>query len=297
MTGQKKLGLTNLYTLLINITQRINMNINILNTYAYFFQAWQGYNGNVYFEPISIAGMPNDVLMPPKSGKSRCSQANDRVNRTVPGQKRPMTEPDRSDSNSINSSLSRTTGNSNKSKSKSRPSTRQNALLDKRSVLSRYNTSLDEDITWIETTENTGSLAVRPKSDNIIDYKMRHDQMYNRDRICKGSVAHKQYIAKLQGQKPALRISGGKYSTPTSASPLLRTQTQYSLSNNRRTTNSPDPYAAQLPPLEQLRNSVCHIDSHDKQMYGRQRPVTDDIKPFIKYSPEIKIKQPTVNYV
>lgn len=256
------------------------------------FQAWQGYNGNVYFEPISIAGMPNDVLMPPKSGKSRVGQVSG--NRTSPGQKRPMTEPDRSDSNS---SLSRTTGNSNKSKPKSRPSTRQNALLDKRTVLNRYNTSLDEDITWIETTENTGSLAVRPKSDNIVDYKMRHDQMYNKDRICKGSVAHKQYIAKLQGQKPSLRISGGKYSTPTSASPLLRTQTQYSLSNNRRTTNSPDPYAAQLPPLEQLRNSVYHVDNHDKPTYGRSRTITDDIKPFIKYSPEIKIKQPTVNYV
>ncbi|VDI24428.1 Hypothetical predicted protein [Mytilus galloprovincialis] len=259
-------------------------------------KAWQGYNGNVYFEPISIAGMPNDVLMP-KSGKSRGSHVNDQINRMTPGHKRPMTEPNRSPDSSSNSrSISRNTGKSNNSKN--RPSTRQMALLDKRTVLNRFNTSLDDDITLIETTETTGSLAVRPKSDNIVDYKTRHDQMYNRDRICKGSVAHKQYIAKMQGHRPTLKVSGGKYSTPAVTSPLLRTQTQYSLSNNRLTTNSPDLYAAQLPPLEQLRNSVRHMDNtNDKQNYGRARPVTNDIKPFIKYSPDIKIKQPAVNYV
>ncbi|CAC5371927.1 unnamed protein product [Mytilus coruscus] len=259
-------------------------------------KAWQGYNGNVYFEPISIAGMPNDVLMP-KSGKSRGSHVNDQVNRMTPGQKRPMTEPNRSPDSSSNSrSISRNTGKSNNSKN--RPSTRQMALLDKRTVLNRFNTSLDDDITLIETTETTGSLAVRPKSDNIIDYKTRHDQMYNRERICKGSVAHKQYIAKMQGNRPSLKVSGGKYSTPAVTSPLLRTQTQYSLSNNRLTTNSPDLYAAQLPPLEQLRNSVRHMDNtNEKQNYGRARPLTNDIKPFIKYSPDIKIKQPAVNYV
>jgi len=260
----------------------------------FYFQAWQGYNGNVYFEPIAIAGVANDILMP-KSGKSRVSQSNDNVNRMVLGQKRPMTEPDRSES-SNSRTISRNTGKSNNSKN--RPSTRQMALLDKRTVLNRFNTTLDEDLTWIDTTETTGSLAVRPKSDNIIDYKTRHDQMYNRERICKGSVAHKQYMAKLQGKKPTLKVNGGKYTTPPVTSPLLRTQTQYSLSNNRLTTNSPDLYAAQLPPLEQLRSAVRHMDnSNEKQTFGRQRPLTDDLKPFIKYSPEIKGKQPAVNYV
>lgn len=256
-------------------------------------KAWQGYNGNVYFEPISIAGVPNDVLMP-KSGRSRTSPSNDKVNKMVTAEKRPMTEPDHSEG-SVSRTVSRNTGKSNNSKT--RPSTRQMALLDKRAVLNRFNTSLDEDLTWIETTETTGSLAVRPKSDNIVDYKARHDQMYNRDRICKGSVAHKQYIAKLKGQKPSLKVNGGKYTSPPVTSPLLRTQTQYSLSNNRLTTNSPDPHVAQLPPLEQLRSAVRRMDNTDKQSYGRQRPLTDDLKPFIKYSPDIKGKQPAVNYV
>jgi hypothetical protein len=180
-------------------------------------------------------------------------------------------------------------------------SSRPLAILDKQSVLNRLNENIHEDIVWLEGTENTGSLAVRPKTYPDRESKQRErDLQYNKERIRKGSVAHKLYVDSKSKQQPKLSVNGGKFTPPNSLSPLLRTQTQYSLSSHRLTTNSPDPYHlndSKLPPLDQIRVSLKHMDARREQgsqrakiPYSKSVTITDDMKPFVKYSPEVVAK-------
>ena len=122
---------------------------------------------------------------------------------------------------------------------------------------------------------------------------------YNKERIRKGSVVHKLYVDNKNRNKPRLTVNGGKFTPPNSLSPLLRTQTQYSLSSNTLTTNSPDPYNlhdSKLPPLDQIRQSLKHMDNKNEasnsrgKSYNRSVTLTDDMKPFIKYSPDAMAK-------
>lgn len=174
------------------------------------------------------------------------------------------------------------------------------AFLDKHTVLNRLNDSIHEDIVWLEGTENTGSLAVRPRTypDRMPRDKER-DLQYNKERIRKGSVAHKLFIDSKTKQNPKLSINGGKFTPPSSLSPLLRTQTQYSLSSNRLTTNSPDPYhlhESKLPALDQIRASLKHMDNRQpdqqrgKLPYNKTMTLTNEMKPFVKYSPDVVAK-------
>ena len=221
-------------------------------------------------------------------------------------QKQQSRPPDRPESENTRS-LSRNTGKTSL-KSGNRPATRQMVLLDKRTVLDRYNDDIQMDLQWIEGSENTGSLAVRPKSDILSDRPLpprsakspvKLDQgrvksvVYNKERICKGSVVHKMNMAN-RAHRPVFKVNGGKYTSTSNTSPLLRTQTQYTQSNQRLTTNSPDMTSHILPPLEQLRSQVRRMDQGPERL-GRARPVTytEDMKPFIKYTPTIKAKGQT----
>lgn len=239
----------------------------------------------MYFEPIQISSLRD---LPEKSNNPYESRSSSDLHRMLLSQQR-----DHPDSEGMRT-VSRNTGKTSSSQKSSRPSTKQVVMLDKKMVLNRYNDGLNEDLDVIEGTENTGSLSVRPKSDRTFDRKPQTVRVYNREKICKGSVVHKLNVSNRQNSgRPAFKVSGGKYSSPTNTSPLLRTQTQYSLSNQRLTTNSPDMYSQQLlPPLERLRTAVRHMDtmSKDRVGFGRIRPVTytEEFKPFIKYSQEAK---------
>jgi hypothetical protein len=246
----------------------------------------------VYFEPINIRGtggggaggspmMRRETTMPVGENNS------DRMHRLLM-EKRASSEqadciPSRSNSRQTVTS---------KVSSRSVPVHRQVVLLDKRAVLNRFNEEVGDDLDIIEGAESTGSLAIRPHSERSKDPRVT----YNRDRICRGSVVHKLFVETKRGRRPALGVSGGKFVSPPVMSPLLRTQTQYSLSNHRLTTNSPDLY--HLPPLEQFRASLRRMDNargddsyHRAHTQHFARPVmTDDLKPFIKYSPDIKAK-------
>lgn len=165
---------------------------------------------------------------------------------------------------------------------------RQLVILDKRAVLTRFNNNLKEDLVWIDRTESTGSLAVRPRSERVTG-----TTTYNRDKICKGSVVHKLYEAKKKNKSLKLKINGDKFNQPIAMSPLLRTQTQYSLSG-RLTTNSPEMCRPdRLPPLEQIRASLQQVGVTKENYrtplgYGHGVTVIKDLKPFIKYSSDIK---------
>ena len=174
-----------------------------------------------------------------------------------------------------------------------RPTTRQMAILDKQTVINRFNESLHEDIIWLEGQENTGSLAIRPRTQPNVDRKK--DLLYNKERLCKGSVAHKLYVERKNSSKrPRFSVSGGKFTPPNSMSPLLRTQTQYSLSSQRLTTNSPDLYHhlndTKLPALDQIKASLKHSDGSREKTYTRPLTVTTEMKPFVKYSPDVVAK-------
>lgn len=255
-------------------------------------QAWQGYNGNVYFEPIQISSLRD---FPEKSNNPYESRSSSDLHRLLMSQQQ-----ERPDSDAMRTA-SRNTGKTSSSLKSNHPNTKQVVLLDKKTVLNTYNDNLNDDLDIIEGTEHTGSLSVRPKSDRSFDRKpVQTNKVYKKEKICKGSVVHRLNVANRQSSaQPVFKVSGGKYSSPTNTSPLLRTQTQYSLSNQRLTTNSPDMYSQQLlPPLEQLRSAVRHMDTISKERVGfsRVRPVsyTEDIKPFIKYSQTAKRQ---TNYV
>ncbi|KAH3831170.1 hypothetical protein DPMN_104432 [Dreissena polymorpha] len=255
-------------------------------------KAWRGYHGNIYFEPINIHPLKVDTEdLRAKTSIPRTSETLTLSTSSIKRQRLPLTFSEKEGRPLESRSESRQTNKS--SLGSRRSSQRPVVFLDKQSVLTRFNDSLKEDLVWLEGQENTGSLAVRPKSYPDPNAKERErDLQYNRERIKKGSVAHKLYVEHKSKQKPKLSVSGGKFNPPNSLSPLLRTQTQYSLSSNRLTTNSPDPYhlnEAKLPPL--------HADGHregiqarPKLPYNRSVTLTDDMKPFVKYSHDVKVK-------
>ncbi|XP_060083329.1 uncharacterized protein LOC132562591 [Ylistrum balloti] len=259
-------------------------------------KAWNGYNGNVYFEPIQINTLSEAPNMSTVSVMS--SRTNDKLHRMLINRKQMNSGKfDRIDS-ATTRSVSRQTGKSMSIRS----STRQSLILDKKTVMNGYNENIQDDLALIEGVECTGSLAVRPKSDKTMDKETRRALMYNKERLCKGSVVHRINESRNKSRM-VLKVNGGKFVSPQTMSPLLRTQTQYSLSNQRLTTNSPDPYHQQLPPLEQLRASVRHMDTAEKQKapssYRYSKPVTmtAEIKPYIKYSPDIKKSRQQPSYV
>ena len=91
--------------------------------------------------------------------------------------------------------------------SKSAPSShfRKNAILDKRSVFQKYNNYIHEDVESIAAQQSTGSLCIMPPKIGGCDPR----RLWDRERICKGSVAHKIFLNK-DGQNPSLSVNGNK---------------------------------------------------------------------------------------
>lgn len=260
------------------------------------FQAWRGYNGNIYFEPININPLKVDgdeerakTSIPITADQPRARFATSKA-RTIQGiqeKENRVAQEARADSRQTNKS----------SIGSRRSSNRQMAFLDKQTVFTKNNECIQEDIVWLEGQESTGSLAVRPKTyPDPSSRQKERDMLYNKERIHKGSVVHRLYVENKAKQRPKFSVSGGKFTPPNSLSPLLRTQTQYSLSNHRLTTNSPDPYhlnESKLPPLDQIRASIKRDGHHarsSKMPYNRSVTITDDMKPFVKYSPDVVAK-------
>ncbi|XP_050416321.2 uncharacterized protein LOC126830093 [Patella vulgata] len=239
-------------------------------------KAWRGYHGNVYFEPITINSLQQNQST--NVPLDRCNHRNHQMLLA------------RSRMSSQNNVQSRQFVHS-------RPVTQQLVVLDRNVVLNKFNENSTQDLVWLEGQDSTGSLAIRPQSFG----SRRRPASSRHDRICKGSVSRKMNEAAKRKNQPEMRIMGDKFVHPSAMSPLLRSTTQYSLSNQRNVMSSPDLYHGHhgyhdlLPPVEQMRVSLRHIDnSRDNYShmspYTRSTPYTEDLKPFIKYSPEIKAK-------
>ena len=208
---------------------------------------------------------------------------------------------------------------------------RQMSVLDKDHVIKKDNLHLQEDLTWIVGQESTGSLKFKEGLSQVRALQQRHHPPHHKpptadnhhhhnttnskkshangkttpaqekDRLHKGSMAHHNMKTRRQ---PLLSVHGDNFTPQSNMSPLLRTTTQYSLSSQRMTMNSPDLYNSfssydKLPPLEQLRASLRHIDSakQDSNMVHMipplermkfEDPENSKSKPFVKYTPEIR---------
>lgn len=256
-------------------------------------KAWRGYNGNIYFQPINVCPLKVDNT----DLRAKTSLPRQRAPQRVKTSKS-LVLAEKENHQPLVESRSESRQTAKSSNASRRSSNRQMAILDKQTVLNRLNDSIHEDLVWLEGQESTGSLAVRPKTYPDRTKEKERDLQYNKERIKKGSVVHKLYVEKGKG-KPKFAVSGGKFTPPNSMSPLLRTQTQYSLSSHRLTTNSPDPYHlndSKLPPLDQIRASLKHMDTKGSvslargKTYTRSVTLTDDMKPFVKYSPDVVAK-------
>ncbi|KAK6172721.1 hypothetical protein SNE40_016325 [Patella caerulea] len=239
-------------------------------------KVWRGYHGNVYFEPITINSLQQN-----QSTTVPLDRCNHRNHQMLLARSRMSSQ------NNVQS----------KQFAHSRPVTQQLVVLDRNVVLNKFNENSTQDIVWLEGQDSTGSLTIRPQSFG----SRRRPASSRHDRICKGSVSRKLNEAAKRKNQPEMKIMGDKFVHPSAMSPLLRSTTQYSLSNQRNVMSSPDLYHGHhghhdfLPPVEQMRVSLRHIDnsrdiySH-MSPYTRSTPYTEDLKPFIKYSPEIKAK-------
>ena len=201
---------------------------------------------------------------------------------------------------------------------------RKMAVLDKKMVFSENNENLHEDIIWIVGQESTGSLLLdshvanmKHSSSNRTTNHPRHQRQQNslhqrqsaggqqkkgtadRERICRGSVVRKTHPLK-SSNRPVFAVTGARLAQQQlQSSPLLRTQTQYSHSN-QRCVNSPDIFCGldKLPPLEQFRASLRHIEPDQRASPTHVIAPLDRIKfedtesirkhkPFVKYSAEV----------
>ncbi|XP_048243894.1 uncharacterized protein LOC124130706 [Haliotis rufescens] len=257
-------------------------------------KAWRGYNGNVYFEPISIKSVSKGKATDPSDAvqAAQLAKYDPRlgVSSYTPSARPASTPPSRSNTReSIRSSVTR------------RPITqRQMTVFDRGPGTPNFNPRQQENLAWVEKQQETGSLAMRPPSSSSREAKLA---ACNREKIVKGSVVQRLREQKQAGlRKPQLTVNGDKFTPAHTMSPLLRTQTQYSHSNQRMTMNSPDPHHSvydHLPPLDQIRASLRHMEHVDSMSepsynrlspYGRKVTLTDELKPFIKYSPDIRAK-------
>ncbi|KAK7489864.1 hypothetical protein BaRGS_00018886 [Batillaria attramentaria] len=295
-------------------------------------KAWRGYHGNVYFEPIHVSkvgGNSTDQVDPYLSRKAQLSRLS---RRSFGPEALPVTR-------STTRLTNRRGAASAKSVTSSVAAISQHHVLylDKHAVVNPDNTQMHEELQVIEKQQSTGSLAVQmqerrrnqrsaggssSRGEKGRDGNRRGAKSAKFDRICRGSVAHQLHRAKsgssLDGNSTRaqngtrsqengaeesstkLMVIGDRFAPPTVMSPLLRTQTQYSLSSQRMTMNSPDLYGAfeRLPPLEQVRISLRHMDARGDDTYpprtaspystGGSIGVMEDLKPFIKYSPDVK---------
>jgi hypothetical protein len=151
------------------------------------------------------------------------------------------------------------------------------AILDKNAVIERGNPHLQEDIEWIRGQESVGSLRVEKAKKKRVSFE--------REKIMKGSVV-RSMTAGMVG-RTLLSVSGIKSASPprTPAS-LHRSQTQYSKSHQRLTTNTPD---GSLPPLDELRLRLRHVDTNKSTVVHIIPPAQEtQLKPYIKYSHSIK---------
>ena len=192
------------------------------NIYSFhIIQVWRGYHGNVYFEPIKVVTAPIQASpVTPQPQQDNCSEPLGKL-LTKRAHTRFSCRSTTKSTSSLNgysdvrmrSALSESvppksnlysnisTSMKRTSKSAPSPSTRKMAILDKRSVFHKHNSYIHEDVEWILAQESTGSLCIVPPKRGHSDPRLR----WNRERICRGSVAHK-IFANKNGNNPLLSV-------------------------------------------------------------------------------------------
>ncbi|XP_013410343.1 uncharacterized protein LOC106173686 isoform X2 [Lingula anatina] len=245
-------------------------------------KAWRGYNGNVYFEPIGISATKpvpksrktpsldncSDILRKAMQSRasSRLSQGQ-RDSESDEGKTNPMTPSQKSKGSKYGHLYVGPTC----------------AVLDKNSVLNRYNATLPEEVALLASMESTGSLKVDEPGilEQHKDHILKKKYVQKRDKICKGSVAHRIYLEKRN--LPDVEYSGYHSNAHTHPSQNLRAQTAHSGSSLRLPSrNSPEGYHAfipsqelQLPPLDHLQATLRHYDGAPNNLVHVRVPAFD----------------------
>ena len=161
---------------------------------------WRGYHGNVYFEPISVSKVSTTPT--PSSGASSRKTPNNNTLRRA-----------KTDLSSLN--------------------IRQMAVLDRSLVQRQSNPFLQEDLTWLNGQQSTGSL----RTHTTLGFDKPRIP-YNKEKIVKGTVAGlKDKLRRTTTLTPlsaSVSVNGGRSFSPSKAPPFIQSQTQYSNSEKRR---------------------------------------------------------------
>ena len=331
-----------------------------LHKHIMLLQAWRGYNGNVYFEPIKV-NQANYTAPPPPESQPLANYSEPlrgilmkskrgHSSKSLPIHNTPESQFQHDKTRSVTAAPSSRKSSGQNSTSKDTftyKGARQMVVLDKNCVFDKQNDRLHEDVMWLVGQESTGSLRLEGSNkDKNSKRSTQAERFINRqqtranvkpqrapaqaihvpsvasslpssqnfhpltkpnprDKICRGSVAHRIYAMKTKGL-PFLAVTGDRYNVHGGvqhlpSSPILRTQTHYSQSS-QRTVNSPDLYHTgyeRLPPLEQLRASLKHMETTNQgaalqhvipplERIKFEDPSMLKNKPLVKYSAEVK---------
>ncbi|XP_067944519.1 uncharacterized protein [Watersipora subatra] len=207
-------------------------------------KAWKGYSGNIYFNPIKInrVSSANGAIETVSRSQAESVAVNNEVKKTRLQTAKPdlsvMTHCDLPPKPAV--------------------------IMDKQIVMDKQNKDIQDDLYWIRSTEDVGSLKIERGLGDSRTKEKRFDQRS----LQKGSVAHKlakQKISPDQQVKDTNRrmfaVSGDKFTPPSYMSPLLKSSTQYTQSPHRPVSNISDvsrrsSVTERLPPLEQIRASL-----------------------------------------
>ena len=231
----------------------------------YIFQAWPGYRGNVYFEPILVNPARYSSPEKLKPETSNCSDKLQKImhKRTLLTSRCMRAPPGRASDKQKPSHP--VTPNTSNSVPNDKDSKRPVYLLEETTDMAPDNHRINDNIKWINGQERAGALNLNlSKSPQRLVTKNSgvRRREYDTKKIRRGSVFHK---GMHQKQTPTFKLLGGKFVQHTiAATPILRSSTQFTQSTSRMSMNSPDPYYCNqdtLPHIERLRSNGRHIDN------------------------------------
>jgi len=244
----------------------------------------------VYFEPIHVNRANYLVPEPPPS--PALEQYSDTLRQIMKRNKRKHSSPPRTITRQSAARSETATATATTPADENAPSrgggsvvkgSRKMALLDEDAILDGDNEALREDIVWLVGMQSIGSLRIDETAE------AKRGPTYQKQRICKGSVAHKIYalrnkeipllsLAKSADaspkQPPTPRAPGGSMQTSYNSFPelaVLRSRSRRTGQQlNREDIGAHDLISAQPPPADRanFEDGALHFNARPFPGYG-----------------------------
>ncbi|KAF6035118.1 hypothetical protein EB796_006574 [Bugula neritina] len=190
-------------------------------------RAWKGFGGNIYFAPLTISQVnsANGVI--------------DTVSRSQTGSAQLISKKNQIDKPQTSSMLLHC-------EMPQKPA----IVMDKDVVMRKSNKDMQEELEWIRSMENVGSLRIETGPG---DSRSKEKKVDRKATVFKGSNVHNSSPRQTntvftsrqtrpqksnRPKKNSLKISGDRYETQTASNPVLMATTQYSWSQHRPRSNS-----------------------------------------------------------